>query len=501
MNDSDKPDGDDPAKEPPKIKAEDNPWYLLATLYGLPGLHAYELRHGHELRSNHELWHELRKKNRIAWNRYFAAELDEGTRKKLIEENRHPAEELTPFSPDELEGIEIAFGERCKVSGHNVPLPKSSYSINFQNVQFDSPVTFEGFLLRDCWFADAVFQPGFHAHFEAATFIGSARFTNATFHAKAYFKGANFRETFPLGREVDFSGARFVTGAFFDEAAFGGQVYFNGTSFLGETRFMAASFSHKAEFRDTAFSARTYFNGALFSWAEFSHARFDDGVYFDAATFTGETNFIGSIFGAQSSFVNAKMKYDTSFESALLEREPPRFFGAELHDGTNWDAKKWPLPPAKERAKQFVDSYACLKREMDRLKKHEDELDFFAVELQSRRVLLGPWKGLPIAMYGLLSDYGRSYLRPLLALVGVVAFGTLALLLSNRLSPWQPLEPFGLSLANTLNVFGFRKDFFEPATIQGLPAVMEVVAAVQSILGTILLFLAGLGIRNKFRMK
>ena len=59
----------------------------------------------------------------------------------------------------------------------------------------------------------------------------------------------------------------------------------------------------------------------------------------------------------------------------------------------------------------FIDAYACLKLEMDRLKKHEDELDFFALELQSRRVLLGIWKGLPIAIYGFLSDCGRSYFR------------------------------------------------------------------------------------------
>jgi hypothetical protein len=36
----------------PKIKAEDNPWYLLATLYGVPEERDYEL-----------------KKNRAAWNR------------------------------------------------------------------------------------------------------------------------------------------------------------------------------------------------------------------------------------------------------------------------------------------------------------------------------------------------------------------------------------------------------------------------------------------------
>jgi hypothetical protein len=42
----------------------------------------------------------------------------------------------------------------------------------------------------------------------------------------------------------------------------------------------------------------------------------------------------------------------------------------------------------------------CLKLEVDRLKKHEDELNFFALELQSRRVEQGLVRGLPIALMG-----------------------------------------------------------------------------------------------------
>jgi hypothetical protein len=174
-------------------------------------------------------------------------------------------------------------------------------------------------------------------------------------------------------------------------------------------------------------------------------------------------------------------------------------FGAKLHQGTVWRGiNPWPVPKKTDNPGPFIDAYACLKLEMDRLKKHEDELDFFALELQSRRVWLGTWIGLPIALYGLVSDYGRSYARPLYALFALAAFGTLVLLLSGALAPWQ--SP-GLSLANTFNVFGFRKDFFDAATIEHLPAALKILAALQTIFGTILLFLFDLGIRNKFRMK
>jgi hypothetical protein len=59
----------------------------------------------------------------------------------------------------------------------------------------------------------------------------------------------------------------------------------------------------------------------------------------------------------------------------------------------------------------------------------------------------------------------------------------------------------GLGTANTFNVFGFRKDFFKTVAIECLPAASKIIAAVQTIFGTILLFLFGLGVRNKFRMK
>jgi hypothetical protein len=86
------------------------------------------------------------------------------------------------------------------------------------------------------------------------------------------------------------------------------------------------------------------------------------------------------------------MKVSTSFKGAAFKTEPPQCCGAELHEGT-----VWPIPKGKDEAEGFILAYERLTREMDRFKKHEDELDFFALVLQSRRVLLGRWGwGLPI---------------------------------------------------------------------------------------------------------
>src|SRR4051812_32208757 len=100
----------------------------------------------------------------------------------------------------------------------------------------------------------------------------------------------------------------------------------------------------------------------------------------EAVTFHGEVNFI-----------NAEMHGETTFRYAKFGDEPPRFFGTKLHEATEWYAVTWPSPPKDPpSAVRFIAAYERLKLEMDRLKKHGDELDFFARELQCRCVLLGP---------------------------------------------------------------------------------------------------------------
>ena len=296
----------------------------------------------------------------------------------------------------------------------------------------------------------------------------------------------------------EFRHARFCDVASFAGATFSDQVRFVDATFSRGVTFFRATFSGLANFYDTTFSSEASFLGTTFSGvAKFDRAIFSDLVRFHEVAFSDEASFVGTKFQAVSSFVNAEFKGESNFETAKFLIKPPRFFGTKLHQGTVWRGVDWPTPKKADEAGTFIDAYACLKLEMDRLKKHEDELDFFVLELQSRRIEQGLVRGLPIAIFGFLSEYGRSYIQPLVALFYLALTGTLAFLSSDSLSPWQS---FGLSFANTFNVFGFRKDFFDAATIENLPALLKILAAIQTILGTILLFF-GLGVRNKFRMK
>jgi hypothetical protein len=157
----------------PKKKAGDNPWYLLASLYGEP----------------HVVTKELRYKNRVAWNRYIATALDEDTRTRLIQENGHLAEELTPLSDDELQSIEVAFAERSKSSQNCSPdLPVPGSIIDFSNIEFDHDVNFYGYHFRECSFEDTTFNGW--AEFSGSAFFGRAIFSGAAFQRRTTFINA-----------------------------------------------------------------------------------------------------------------------------------------------------------------------------------------------------------------------------------------------------------------------------------------------------------------------
>jgi hypothetical protein len=123
------------------------------------------------------------------------------------------------------------------------------------------------------------------------------------------------------------------------------------------------------------------------------------------------------------------------------------------------------------------------------------------VTLQAREVTLPcPTFGLAIWFYGVLCDYGRSYVRPLVGLLVTAAAGALPLWFYFGW-PSKFWQAIGLSLANTFGVFGFRKDFIKPQVIEALPGMLKVFAALQTGAGIVLLFLFGLALRNRFRIK
>jgi hypothetical protein len=143
---------------------------------------------------------------------------------------------------------------------------------------------------------------------------------------------------------------------------------------------------------------------------------------------------------------------------------------------------------------------------MERLKKHEDEQRFFRKELRARRglcsILSGNW--LLNAMYQASSDYGDSFSRPLLWLMASFA-GGLAVFTNVPLCAGHSMPLKFAARLSFANIFVFLPDKREVLALPEMASCLSnwtaAVSAVQSLSGVVFLFLLGLVLRNRFRMK
>ena len=136
----------------------------------------------------------------------------------------------------------------------------------------------------------------------------------------------------------------------------------------------------------------------------------------------------------------------------------------------------------------------------------EGEHFFFRKEMSFRLNSCNRCNRVLFLGYGLLSDFGWSIFRPLLAmfilwLIGVFAF---AGYLSSccALSPEELVaRPWGaaiaLSFSNLFPIFGFGRTYLDWVN---LPTSLEVYSAVQTVFSLPLLFFLGLGLRQQFKI-
>jgi hypothetical protein len=322
--------------------------------------------------------------------------------------------------------------------------------------------------------------------FSGATFSRGADFSSATTDL-AFFVGATFTET------PQFAATTFTDGVDFTGATFAGGANFTGTTFADFALFKSATFTGFGSFKSATFT----------ELANFEDATFVDLADFTDATFLAKAIFRRAIFGRSTDFVNSEMKSQTVFDGASFRQIPPLFDGTKLHEGTTWFGVTWPRSPRTVNdARLTVRAYERLKLEMDKLKKHEDEMNFFVLEMKARRALTGKWStshGMAIGLYGCVCDYGRSYGRPLWLLGAVAVLGAAPFLFHFGLPGWRGC--LALSATNTFGFLGFRREFFPPSVISDLPRMLKLISAMQTVAGGGLFFLFALGLRNRFRMR
>ena len=402
------------------------------------------------------------------------------------------------------------------------------HSANLQGAKFEGPADFSHTRFRqgDTNFSGATFEGHANflksnfdqgaADFNGTTFLHDVVFAEATFHRAAVYSGARF------GKLADFRSARFSGGADFHKAAFSdGPARFPNAYFYQMAHFGGASFGKKgADFSATIFSKR----------AIFDEAHSAGYVNFRRAQFKGEAAFRSSKLRGLVAFDDAQFTTIAVFKDSTFE-SVPTFHGAKLHEDTTFEGVTWPERPHEGQSPyDAARAWARLRVEMNRLHKHEDELFFFAKELNAR---VHDRRNEPLAKRLLYRSYlalgaGRSVAKPFGWLLGLNAvlflpiywFATAAIqwrkisirdILADVVSFNIPTDVVSFTLGQALPLIGgsnperadLYRRLFARADSAGMdvPLWLELVGTFQQLVGVVLLFVIGLALRNRFRMK
>lgn len=370
--------------------ANENPWYVLATLYG----EGVEKAHA---------------KNRAAWNAWAGQNMAETERIGTVVEvqgdlsrrdwalveisNAPSVEELSAWS-EVKEEILAKFAKewRTRNGAMSIPhLPEPDAKIDFSGIDFGKGICLDGFVFDSTvdfshskindrgTFANAAFRKvsvfsntkfigytifdgayfGGIAIFKDAELSGSSTFVRSNFKGSVQFSSATFdttefdRAEFSVSAKFDqvkisrgtFSKARFRCFASFHHAHFVDHVNFSAAEFSSVeddyADFSKARFDGDAHFYDTEFFSLSKFDGvqfkgqALFKKAQFygsaifSAAHFHEGTTFEEAEFHGEANFAVTTFDGELVFDITKFKAGVRFNRASFDALTS-FFGAEF---------------------------------------------------------------------------------------------------------------------------------------------------------------------------
>ena len=430
-------------------------WYILATVAGEP-------------QSLQEF--KLMSKNASFWNCLMSERAT--TYGGMMEDSLGPELDRPDYMPsyqtltdENMKRIQLALDTR---GFKNEPIPDVNDPIDFSNVDFTQLTSFSGFVFR-----------------------GQTRFDNAKFrHGPVLFKGATF------AGNVSFEGVTFCTKALFPKTRYEGGASFKNTRFLSE-----ANFGH-----------------AKFRRADFVSAEFAGDVTFVSAEFVGDVTFANTIFARQVNFHSAGFGRPTRFQEARFETRVPAFFGATLHEYTDWHGAIWPsVPDDANEAGEQVHSYQRLALLMNKLEKPDARRLFFRLEMRARRRAEG-WSITSVvnSLYRLACDYGHGLTRISVFWFGHLVIGAVLICVAriigssqNGLSRETAYEfmcnlpqAFAISFSNAHVFFRLSRGFLQN-TIKDWAGVpfFNLIGGVQTVVGTVLLFFLLLTIRNRFRMR
>ena len=204
----------------------------------------------------------------------------------------------TPNSPDELQGIEQDFAERCKSSVKDLVLPSSGAAIDFSNVEFERDAFFQGYLFsRKVLCFNAVFSGG--AYFDRATFLSD------TFFCRTAFSIGALLATWPSPVAFSSSAQPSLAVPVLAGRTFSAVFSSIARSSAGMLFFTTRPPPQLASSTQFSPDRPTLGKPALSSLACFQGARFKDLAHFGRAAFSGDARFDGAHFSRTASFRGA----------------------------------------------------------------------------------------------------------------------------------------------------------------------------------------------------
>lgn len=361
---------------------------------------------------------------------------------------------------------------------------------------------------------------GNSCNFECASW-GKADFIQCIWGDSASFAFARF------GALTNFRDSYWDGLTIFDGAQFCGDVYFQCTEWRGDVSFLGLSWGQGQkyfldknwQFDQGRFEKRKKLSEELdaapdeFLRISFNGARFSGKVDFSNRRFLQKTSF--------ASFECMRVKHDKNGQLELkngkpvlepdpdrsrntIFTEPPIFHGCELHQDTSFYAAKFPPASGIEGSAR---SYGTLKLHYINQQNVREEQRFFRLEMAEETKQAGRSRGL-YWLYGQSSDYGFSLWRPVVLFVLVVlVFAQVYGLYDNSMQSCWPGEAaceiqrewLNFSLAQSMPLPGFDNlKRFEGNFSETVPICF---VAINKVLAFILFFLAGLALRNLFRLK
>ncbi len=475
--------------------------------------------------------------------------------------------------------------------------------VNFQNSKFKAISSFHKSKFNsNVSFNNAVFEFNVLftevdingvSNFKVVQFNGAANFANAKFRSAAYFEGAKFLSltdfnTAIFSRNSEFTNVLFQGDSNFRNVVFHGDARFNKSSFKQNSFFSNIAFLDVADFKEATFSGFTDFSDANFkTTAIFSDVNFYNDVNYGGSQFQNETEFSHAIFHKQcrfdiefgsrilipskkriktsfassANFENTVFKKGGHFEDASFKTTPPSFRGVDIGKTRLEFSEEEFFPKSyagKFNLEGVIRDISFLKRLSDEHGQVDQSLTFNALELRAKRLQLliqskrkrerwwsaKRWQARVTYLYDLLSDFGRSFLKPLEAYFCLLTV-TYVLALSNaaynspkecngdkywlfsdlernvkpcnqaeidklkdklQLSGYRAAAEY--SLYRAAGVLDFADNDKQTASVASRlfgqeiePWYMRIWGVIKAIACTALLFLAALGLRNKYRIK